>query len=99
MPAPGNRQRLRQLEHSFAREIEQAYPMALLTATLKAPERQGELDFDDIDLLGRTGREAGLKWFATGSLEGGRYEEGKEGTPFDGQVEHARRFAQDRGET
>jgi hypothetical protein len=72
-----------------AREIEQAYPMALLTATLKAPERQGELDFDDIDLLGRTGREAGLKWFAAGSLEGGRYEEGKESTPFGGQARHA----------
>ncbi|MBR0698824.1 TetR/AcrR family transcriptional regulator [Bradyrhizobium diazoefficiens] len=33
-------------------EIEQAYPMALLKATLKALKREGELDFDDIDLLG-----------------------------------------------
>jgi AcrR family transcriptional regulator len=35
------------------REIEEAYPMALLTATLKALKRDGELDFEDIDLLSR----------------------------------------------
>jgi AcrR family transcriptional regulator len=35
------------------REIEEAYPMALLTASLKALKRDGELDFEDIDLLGR----------------------------------------------
>jgi AcrR family transcriptional regulator len=35
------------------REIEEAYPMALLTATLNALKRQGELDFEDIDLLSR----------------------------------------------
>jgi AcrR family transcriptional regulator len=35
------------------REIEEAYPMALLTATLAALKRQGELDFEDIDLLSR----------------------------------------------
>ena len=35
------------------REIEEAYPMALLTATLTALKRQGELDFEDIDLLSR----------------------------------------------
>ena len=35
------------------REIEEAYPMALLTATLNALKRQGELDFDDIELLSR----------------------------------------------
>lgn len=35
------------------REIEEAYPMALLTASLKALKRDGELDFEDIDLLAR----------------------------------------------
>jgi AcrR family transcriptional regulator len=35
------------------REIEEAYPMALLTATLNALKRQGELEFEDIDLLSR----------------------------------------------
>jgi AcrR family transcriptional regulator len=35
------------------REIEEAYPMALLTATLSALKRQGELDLEDIDLLSR----------------------------------------------
>lgn len=35
------------------REIEEAYPMALLSATLAALKRQGELDFEDIDLLSR----------------------------------------------
>jgi AcrR family transcriptional regulator len=35
------------------REIEEAYPMALLAATLAALKRQGELDFEDIDLLSR----------------------------------------------
>jgi AcrR family transcriptional regulator len=35
------------------REIEEAYPMALLTASLTALKRQGELDFEDIDLLSR----------------------------------------------
>lgn len=35
------------------REIEENYPMALLTATLQALKRKGELDFDDVDLLSR----------------------------------------------
>jgi AcrR family transcriptional regulator len=35
------------------REIEEAYPMALLTATLNALQRQGELEFEDIELLSR----------------------------------------------
>lgn len=35
------------------REIEETYPMALLTATLNALKREGELDFEDIDLLSR----------------------------------------------
>ncbi|MEH2551612.1 AcrR family transcriptional regulator [Bradyrhizobium sp. AZCC 2262] len=35
------------------REIEEAHPMALLTATLAALKRQGELDFEDIELLSR----------------------------------------------
>lgn len=35
------------------REIEEAYPMALLTATLNALKRQGELVFEDVDLLSR----------------------------------------------
>jgi AcrR family transcriptional regulator len=35
------------------REIEEAYPMALLTASLNALKRDGELDFEDIDLLSR----------------------------------------------
>jgi AcrR family transcriptional regulator len=35
------------------RQIEEAYPMALLTATLNALKRQGELEFDDIELLSR----------------------------------------------
>jgi AcrR family transcriptional regulator len=35
------------------REIEEAYPMALLTATLNALKRQGELEFEDIELLSR----------------------------------------------
>jgi hypothetical protein len=34
-------------------EIEEAYPMALLAASLNALKRDGELDFDDIDLLSR----------------------------------------------
>ncbi|OPY99429.1 hypothetical protein A5906_27395 [Bradyrhizobium sacchari] len=33
-------------------EIEEQYPMALLKATLRALKREGELVFDDIDLLG-----------------------------------------------
>jgi len=33
--------------------IEEAYPMALLTATFDALKRRGELDFEDIDLLSR----------------------------------------------
>jgi AcrR family transcriptional regulator len=35
------------------REIEEAYPMALLTATMSALKRKGELVFEDIDLLSR----------------------------------------------
>src|SRR5215216_1507688 len=35
------------------REIEETYPMALLTASLTALKRQGELDFEDIELLSR----------------------------------------------
>jgi AcrR family transcriptional regulator len=35
------------------REIEEAYPMALLTASLNALQRQGEIEFEDIDLLSR----------------------------------------------
>jgi hypothetical protein len=35
------------------REIEETYPRALLTATLAALKRQGELDFEDIELLSR----------------------------------------------
>ena len=35
------------------RAIEEAHPMALLTATLVALKRQGEIDFEDIDLLSR----------------------------------------------
>jgi AcrR family transcriptional regulator len=35
------------------RDIEETYPMALLTATLNALKREGELDFEDIDLLSR----------------------------------------------
>jgi AcrR family transcriptional regulator len=35
------------------REIEETYPMALLTATLNALKRDGELDFEDINLLSR----------------------------------------------
>lgn len=34
-------------------EIEEAYPMALLKASLNALKRDGEIDFDDIDLLSR----------------------------------------------
>jgi AcrR family transcriptional regulator len=34
-------------------EIEEAYPMALLTASLNALKRDGELEFEDIDLLSR----------------------------------------------
>jgi AcrR family transcriptional regulator len=34
-------------------EIEEAYPMALLMATLKVLKRNDELAFEDIDLLGR----------------------------------------------
>jgi len=41
------------LGHARYREIEEACPMALLTATLNALKRDGELDFDDIDLLSR----------------------------------------------
>jgi AcrR family transcriptional regulator len=35
------------------RDIEEAYPMALLAATLDALKRRGELDFDDTNLLCR----------------------------------------------
>ncbi len=35
------------------REIEETYPMALLTATLHALKRDGEIDFEDINLLSR----------------------------------------------
>ena len=35
------------------REIEEAYPMALLAATLNALKQRGELDFEDVDLLCR----------------------------------------------
>lgn len=35
------------------REIEEAHPMTPLAATLHALKRQGELDFDDVDLLSR----------------------------------------------
>jgi AcrR family transcriptional regulator len=35
------------------REIEEAYPMALLIASLTALQRQGDIEFEDIDLLGR----------------------------------------------
>jgi AcrR family transcriptional regulator len=35
------------------REIEEAYPMALLTASLSALQRQGEIACEDIDLLSR----------------------------------------------
>jgi AcrR family transcriptional regulator len=41
------------LGNARTRDIEEAYPMALLTATLSALKRQGELDFEDIDLLSR----------------------------------------------
>ena len=41
------------LGNARTREIEETYPMALLTATLAALKRQGELDFEDIDLLSR----------------------------------------------
>jgi len=41
------------LGHARYREIEEAYPMALLTATLNALKRDGELDFEDTDLLSR----------------------------------------------
>jgi len=34
-------------------EIEEAYPMALLVATLDALKRRGELEFEDVDLLCR----------------------------------------------
>src|SRR5205807_8111665 len=34
-------------------EIEEAYPMALLTASLNALKRDGDLDVEDIDLLSR----------------------------------------------
>jgi AcrR family transcriptional regulator len=35
------------------REIEEAYPMALLIATMKALKRDGEIAFDDAELLAR----------------------------------------------
>ena len=41
------------LGNARCQEIEEAYPMALLIATLNALKRDGELDFEDIDLLGR----------------------------------------------
>jgi len=41
------------LGHARFREIEEAYPLALLTASLTALKRQGELDIDDIALLSR----------------------------------------------
>ncbi|WP_024509238.1 TetR/AcrR family transcriptional regulator [Bradyrhizobium sp. ARR65] len=34
-------------------EIEEAYPMALLLASMNALKRDGELHFEDVDLLGR----------------------------------------------
>jgi len=34
-------------------EIEEHYPMALLLASMNALKRDGELDFEDVDLLGR----------------------------------------------
>jgi len=34
-------------------EIEETYPMALLMATLRVLKREGELAFEDVDLLGR----------------------------------------------
>jgi AcrR family transcriptional regulator len=34
-------------------EIEEAYPMALLAASLRALKRDGELDFEDVELLSR----------------------------------------------
>jgi AcrR family transcriptional regulator len=40
------------LGNSRFAEIEEKYPMALLKATLKVLKREGELVFDDIDLLG-----------------------------------------------
>ena len=40
------------LGNSRFAEIEEEYPMALLKATLKVLKREGELVFDDIDLLG-----------------------------------------------
>lgn len=40
------------LGHARFAEIEEQYPMALLKATLRALKREGELVFDDIDLLG-----------------------------------------------
>jgi AcrR family transcriptional regulator len=41
------------LGHERYRKIEETYPMALLTATLNALKRDGELDFEDIDPLSR----------------------------------------------
>ena len=35
------------------RKIEEDYPVALLTATLDALKRRGEIDFEDVDLLSR----------------------------------------------
>jgi hypothetical protein len=34
-------------------EIEETYPMALLMASIKALKRDGELAFEDVDLLAR----------------------------------------------
>jgi AcrR family transcriptional regulator len=41
------------LGEARSRAIEEAYPLALLTASLNALKRRGELACDDIDLLGR----------------------------------------------
>jgi AcrR family transcriptional regulator len=41
------------LGHKRCQEIEEAYPMALLMATMNALQREGELAFNDMDLLGR----------------------------------------------
>lgn len=41
------------LGHRRYREIEETYPMALLLATMKALKRDGEITFEDAELLGR----------------------------------------------
>ena len=45
------------LGNARATEIEEAHPMALLTATLAALKREGELDFEDIELLSADGHD------------------------------------------